>query len=235
MLNELMKNVIIDQNFWATFPDAQVNLMWISHFDNHDTDENLTERQALLRTATAASQTFTKVEPFRENPVVAEWRAAYQQFPKRKGARSSIEALLKRASQGHEFSPIEPLVDVYNSISLRYGLPLGIEDRDQIAGDLHLGQAQGGESFFPLGADEDDPARPGEMIYYDEAGAVCRSLNWREAQRTMLTDATTNGIVVMESINAEQAQRANEAMAELAKLIHQYFGITPDQQINRRR
>jgi len=77
-------------------------------------------------------------------------------------------------------------------------------------------------------AEEDDPARAGEMIYYDEDGAVCRSLNWREAQRTMLTDDTTNGIVVMESVNADQAARANEAMAALAELIPTYFGIKPD-------
>jgi len=223
-----MKDVIIDDSFWQTYPDAQINLMWLTGFDNHDTDDNLAERQELLRTATAASEAFTKVEPFRDNPVVAEWRDAYQQFPKRKGARSSIEALLKRASQGHEFTPIEPLVDVYNSISLRYGVPLGIEDRDKIAGDLHLGTAKGGESFFPLGADEDDPAREGEMIYYDDEGAVCRSLNWREAQRTMLTDGTTNGIVVMESVNQDQAERATKAMADLAELIQQYFGIKPD-------
>jgi len=222
-----MKDVIIDDSFWQTYPEAQINLMWLTGFDNHDTDDNLAERQALLRTATAESDKFTKVDPFRNNPVVAEWREAYQQFPKRKGARSSIEALLKRASQGHEFTPIEPLVDVYNSISLRYGVPVGIEDRDKIAGDLHLGTAQGGESFFPLGAEEDDPARAGEMIYYDDEGAVCRSLNWREAQRTMLTDDTTNGIVVMESVNADQAARANEAMAALAELIPTYFGIKP--------
>lgn len=222
-----MKQVVIDKNFWTTFPDAQINLMWISDFDNHDTDENKADRQQLLHDATVASEQFTKVDPFRDNPVVAEWRDAYQQFKKRKGGRSSIEALLKRASQGHEFTPIEPLVDVYNSISLRYGVPLGIEDRDKIVGDLHLGLAQGGESFFPLGAEADDPAREGEMIYYDDEGAVCRSLNWREAQRTMLTEETTNGIVVMESMNADQAARATAAMTELRQLIQHYFGIVP--------
>lgn len=78
-----------------------------------------------------------------------------------------------------------------------------------------------------MGAEADDPAREGEMIYYDDEGAVCRSLNWREAQRTMLTEETTNGIVVMESMNADQAARATAAMAELRQLIQHYFGIEP--------
>ena len=155
---------------------------------------------------------------------------AYSQFKKRKGARASIEALLKRANQGHVFEPTIPLVDLYNSVSLSYGVPVGIEDLDKIEGDLHLGLAKGGEGFFPLGAEEDDPAREGEVIYYDNGGAVCRSLNWREAERTMLTEATTNGVAVMESVNAEQAVRATEAMVELSKLVADFFKVTPSEQ-----
>ena len=77
--------------------------------------------------------------------------------------------------------------------SRRYGVPVGIEDRDKIAGDMHLGKAKGGESFQPVGADKDDPAREGEILYYDNEGAVCRSLNWRDAQRTMLTSDSKRG------------------------------------------
>ena len=66
---------------------------------------------------------------------------------------------------------------------------------------------------------------PEEIIYYDEEGAVCRCLNWREAQRTMLTEATKDAILVIESINEEQAVRAQAAMIELQTLIEDYFGV----------
>lgn len=88
-------------------------------------------------------------------------------------------------SQGREFNPINPLVDLYNSVSLSYTVPcMGGEDLAKIVGDLCLGRAQGNESFFPLGAESDAPALADEMIYFDEQGAVCRCLNWSEAQRT---------------------------------------------------
>ena len=99
------------------------------------------------------------------------------------------------------------------------------EDLDKIVGGLYLGKAKGGESFFPLGAESDAPALPEEIIYYDEEGAVCRCLNWREAQRTMLTEETKNAILVIESINEEQAVRAQAAMIELQTLIEDYFGV----------
>ncbi len=50
-----------------------------------------------------------------------------------------------------------------------------------------------------------------------------RVLNWREAQRTMLTEDTTDAVLIMESINKEQAQRANQAMAEMKERIDSYF------------
>ena len=99
------------------------------------------------------------------------------------------------------------------------------EDLDKIVGGLHLGKAKGGEAFFPLGAESDAPALPEEIIYYDEEGAVCRCLNWREAQRTMLTEETKDAILVIEAINKEQAVRAQAAMTELQTLIEEYFGV----------
>lgn len=41
------------------------------------------------------------------------------------------------------------------------------------------------------------------MIYFDEQGAVCRCLNWREVQRTMLTEETKDAVLVIEAINEE--------------------------------
>ena len=128
-------------------------------------------------------------------------------------------------SQGREFNPINPLVDIYNSVSLSYAVPCGGEDIDKIEGGLHLAKAQGGEPFFPLGAETDAPALPEEIIYYDDEGAVCRCLNWREAKRTMLTEETRDAVLVIEAVNEEQAKRAQAAMQELQYLVEDYFGV----------
>ena len=47
-----------------------------------------------------------------------------------------LEALLKRVSQGREFNPINPLVDIYNSVLLSYAVPCGEEDLAKIVGDF---------------------------------------------------------------------------------------------------
>lgn len=157
----------------------------------------------------------------------AGWRKVYQNFKKKKGARSSIEALLKRVSQNRDFNSILPLVDLYNSVSLKYGVPCGGEDIDQIENAMHLGVTQGGDDFWPLGADDSEPTLPREVCYYDDKGAICRCWNWREAKRTMLTENTTNAVLVTEAATKEQAKNMEAAMLELNNLIQNYFKITP--------
>ncbi len=221
----MMDKVVVDPSFFELFPDGQVNILYASGIDNHDTDQNLDDRRKLLANATKEAGQFLTNETFRLNPVIDQWRKAYQQFKKKKGARASVEALLKRANQGHKFEPIDPMVDVYNSISLSYGVPVGMEDRDKIQGTMHLGKVEGGQAFRPVGADKDEPTLPGEVCWYDDEGAVCRCLNWRDAQRTMLTEDSTKVVAVIESVNKEQIPHANEAMDELSKLITKYFGV----------
>ena len=217
--------VTVDQAFWDLFPTASITVMSLYGIDNTVDEAKDPYFKELLDKGTKRAWEFIDEENYTQSEFVQEWRQAFSKFKTKKGARSSIEALLKRVHQGREFYPINPLVDLYNSVSMAYALPCGGEDMDKLVGGLSLGQAKGGEPFFPLGAEEDAPALEGEIIYYDQEGAVCRCLNWREAQRTMLTEDTKDAILVIEAINEEQAKRAQTAMQELKDLAKDYFGV----------
>lgn len=218
-----MGKIIIDEAFWDVFPGAQLNVLVITNIQNQCSKEKQAYFAELLKDASNEAKQYLTNKTFSQNTVIDEWRKAFSQFKTKKGARSSIEALLKRVNQDRAFTPINPLVDIYNSISLKYAVPCGGEDLQLISGDLHLGKAKGGESFLPLGADQDAPALPEEIIYYDNEGAICRCLNWREAQRTMLTEETTDAVLVIESTNEDQALRAEQAMEEMKVLMNSFF------------
>ena len=217
------KKFIVDSEFWGVFPEAQINMLLVRNINNQYVEQDDNYFTGLLNTASIEAAKFLTEDTFSQNRVIEEWRKAFSKFKTKKGTRSSIEALLKRVNQKREFTPINPLVDLYNSVSLKYAVPCGGEDIHSIKGDLHLGKATGGEYFLPLGAEDDSPALKEEIIYYDQEGAVCRCLNWREAQRTMLTADTTDAVLFIESTSQEQAERANQAMHELKQLIDSYF------------
>ncbi len=142
-----MTALVVDSAFWDLFPDAQISILVAHGLDNSVDESQDPHYQAILDEAMKQSHQYLTEDTFRDNAVVSQWRDAYSKFKKKKGARSSIEALLKRVDQGKQLSPINPLVDVYNSISLTYGVPCGGEDLATIDGSMHLGVAEGGEPF----------------------------------------------------------------------------------------
>ncbi|WP_338201485.1 B3/4 domain-containing protein [Lactobacillus rizhaonensis] len=222
-----MQELIVDNTFWSIFPQAKIYTLIVNGINNHipDISDNY---QTMLNQAEEEAKQYLTAKDFKDNIVIAEWREVLTKFKKKKGARSSIEALLKRVSQAKTFNPINPLVDIYNSVSLEYAVPCGGEDLDQIAGQMHLGVATGNEDFYPLGAEKSDPPRAGEVIYYDQKGAVCRSLNWRDGKRTMLTEDTTYAILIMEAVTDSQKERADKAIQALKQKIVVELGVVGD-------
>ena len=140
----------------------------------------------------------------------------------------SIEALLKRVHKGNHIGTINPLVDIYNSISLKYALPCGGEDINKFVGNLKLTKAVGGEDFITYGSDTSEPPYEGEIVYKDDFGAVCRCWNWREAVRTCLNEETTNAFMILECCDPTREETLNEALNELSTLIQTNLGGTTE-------
>ena len=223
-----MSQFLIDQSFWDLFPEAEIGVVLAKGVDNTEEGRQCVRPDIMswLEHGHHEAKKFLTEEVLSENHVIAVWREAYRQFKTKKGARSSIEALLKRVQNGKGVGSINPLVDIYNAVSLQFGLPCGGEDMDAFQGNLRLTMTQGNDPFLALGDEVNDPTLPGEICYLDDAGAVCRCLNWRDGQRTMLTESTKNAFLVIESIDPKRNSDLKKALDTLAESIQKYLGGT---------
>lgn len=219
-----MPKFIIEDDFWSLFPHAKIGTITCQGVNNSIRD--VEKYNEILQCAEKEAHKFISREEFSSNPTIFVWRKAFQKFKTKKGARSSIESLLKRVKNNNHIGTINPLVDIYNSISLRYGLPCGGEDIDTFVGDIRLTQANGNEPFIPLGSTENTPPYEGEIIYKDNEGAICRCWNWREAMRTMLTENTKNAFLCIELIDETRSDEFHRALEELALLVSSNLGGT---------
>jgi DNA/RNA-binding domain of Phe-tRNA-synthetase-like protein len=132
-----------------------------------------------------------------DDPRIAAWRAVFSQFGSKPSRYPcSAESLLARALKGEELPRINALVDTYNAVSLKYLLPVGGEDLDQLRGALRLVRAE-----------------DGEVVWRDDEGVTCRRWNWRQEPRTRLTEATTRAFFVFDQVPPQTALDA--AVAEL--------------------
>lgn len=224
-----MKKFIIEDEFWGLFPDAKIGIVTCYGIDN--SIRNNEKYEEMLKNAEKDALLNLDNPEFSSNKVIKVWRDAFQKFKTKKGARSSIEALLKRVQNGNHIGTINPLVDIYNSISLKYALPCGGEDIDKFAGNIRLTRSNGDEPFIPLGSDENAPPYEGEVIYKDNEGAICRCWNWREAMRTMLTENTVNAFLCIELVDLERYDQFKNALDELSSLVRENLGGTIKTQV----
>jgi DNA/RNA-binding domain of Phe-tRNA-synthetase-like protein len=219
-----MKNFIIEDDFWSIFPNTKIGVVICHGIDNSIKDKE--QYNEMILEAEKEALKHLQNSEFSNNPVIKTWREAFQKFKTKKGARSSIEALLKRVYNGNHIGNINPLVDIYNSISLRYALPCGGEDIDTFVGDIRLTMAVGNEDFVTLGTDENAPPYEGEIVYKDNEGAICRCWNWRESVRTMLTENTKNAFLCIELIDERRLKEFENALKDLAKTVQDNLGGT---------
>lgn len=219
----------IAAKIFEDFPEVRIGVVTAHGLDNHGSDPAITSQVREAETAL--------VESFREgnvneHPRIAPWREAYRKFgAKPKKHRSSIESLARRALKGDMLRSINKLVDIYNIVSLRHIVPVGGEDLDRIDGDIVLIRASEREAPVKLlGEVEERTPAAGEVIYRDDRGAICRRWNWKEADRTKLTEDTRRAVLVIESLPpvgpAGPAGKVEleRAVEELEELIQRHCG-----------
>ncbi len=217
-----MKKFIIEEEFWELFPKAKIGVVVFHGIDNSIKDTGKYEE--ILKAAEKQALAYLTDDVLSNNGVVKVWREAFQKFKTKKGARASIEAMLKRVQKGNGVGNINPAVDIYNSVSLKYALPCGGEDIDTFAENMRLTKAVGDEEFITLGTDKSEPPYEGEIIYKDDVGAICRCWNWRESVRTMLTEVTKNAFFCIESIDESRVADLENAIDELSNLVEENLG-----------
>ncbi|MBM7312336.1 B3/B4 domain-containing protein [Streptococcus suis] len=221
-----MSQFVVDSSFWSLFPDAKIGVLLLK--DYKTPAQSPDELVKLLEESNGIAQKFLTEDTFSENEVIQTYRQAYQKFKTKKGARSSIEALLKRSASDRPVSTISPLVDIYNAASLRFGLPCGAEDLDTFVGDLQLTITEGGDEFYLIGDENNNPTLPGEVCYKDDKGAVCRCFNWRDGERTMITDETKNAFLVMELVNSDRVEDLENALDFISQHAEKFLGVVPE-------
>lgn len=225
-----MRFVVTDDIF-ETFPDVRIGVVVARGITTLpgvrvDLSDVLVTAQETVRTALAGTNVI-------DHPRIRCWREAYRSFgAKPKKYPSSIENLVRRTLKGEPIRPILPLVDIYNAVSLEHLLPVGGEDLDSIEGDLRLTRAS--ESEPPvrlLGEAEERAPKPGEVIYTDDRGAICRRWNWKEADRTKLTESTRTAVLVLEALPPMTEYELRAAMGALSERVREHTAASVEQAV----
>jgi len=213
----------IDKKIFEKFGELTVGVVIVRNIANKGKTEEI---QSLMRKREKEIRLNFNTETLSQNPKIDVWKKAYSIFGgKPKKNKSSVESLYRLVLRGTDLRHINKLVDIYNFISLKHMLPIGGEDIDKVEEGISLTFAEANEvPVLFLGEKEERVPKEGEVIYKDAVSAVCRRWNWREAERTKLTEETKNCILVIEGLFPVTKEEVKYATKELKELVKKLCG-----------
>ena len=152
------------------------------------------------------------------------WDDVFKAFgAKPKRTPCSASALRKRVLKEGELPSLDPIVDIYNAISVRYAIPVGGENFAAYSGVPRLTIADGSEPFDTLKEGQPIVEYPdaGEVIWRDDIGVTCRRWNWRQGVRTRLDSQAKTMWFILESLPAMPYEALEAAGEELINHLQQ--------------
>ncbi len=132
---------------------------------------------------------------------------------------NSAESLIRRIVDNKGIYEINNLVDLYNSLSASLELPMAAYDLDQINGVISLSLAKGGEKILRIGEKDEIELDKGEIVYKDSDGVICMDFNYRDANRTKITDSTKKAVILVDGHQDIAIEEIRDALIQLASYI----------------
>lgn len=214
----------ISSSLLARFPQFQRGVIIAQNVDNTG------ECPELLATLEQQISIIEDEECALMDPRLLAWDQTYETLglnPRKD--TPSICFLIKQIKKGKRPKHISPLVDCFNTISLKYRLPCGGDDLGVLrGGDLLLDFATGAESFTPLFRPEvTEHPEAGEVIYVTPLTnrVMCRRWNWRNGYFSRITSTTSDVVINLDGLIPPVTKDfLTAATEELAEMVARFCG-----------
>ncbi|MBS3921431.1 MAG: hypothetical protein KG012_21365 [Deltaproteobacteria bacterium] len=214
----------IQKELFDLLPDLTIGMVVATGLDNTHSSSEIDQR---LQEAIEALKKNFVGDKAQDHPRIKPWRTAFtrlgisgSKFP------SSVESMARRILKGDPFPKINPLVDLYNSISLRYLVPMGGHDLDTLQGNIYLRFAEGWEPFTPMGGGERVAVPKGELVYRDDQEVLTRNWVWRQCEKDKADEKTRNIFIPIDVLGEVGSGLAGEIVRDLSEGVPKFLGGT---------
>jgi len=137
----------------------------------------------------------------------------------------SIEALLDRIAKGKGFPHINAIVDMGNTVSIKYHLPIGAHDMATVTDSLEVRPAAEDDTFIPFGSSEEDNPEAGEIVYVSDHQVRTRRWTWRQSEIGKIQESTADVLFPIDGFTDINKEQVEAAAKELAEMAAKYFGV----------
>jgi len=212
----------VDPQVFDLFPNARFAAVVVR--DAHNEARNARIDELLVEAEARVRDRFAGADP-KTHPNIAAWREAF-------GSRgwtpskylSSIEALVRRVAKGGEVPRINAAVDLANSVSLTYLVPIGAHDLDTAPHGIEVRLSNMDDYFRPMGDATDEEPDEGEIVYVHHHDVRTRRWVWRQSRTGLIVTSTSNLLFPIDGFAPVTDVAVREAAARLAELAPALLG-----------
>lgn len=213
----------IDPTLKSSIPSISVGIALIKGVTIRKSDPELEEEKRIFLESLAGLTN----ETLGAYPELVSYRKLYKQMGiDWHSRRPSPEALLRRVAQGKELYTVNTCVDAYNLIVMRHRVSVGAFDHSAMQYPTVLRYAGDGDEILLLGDKEPTKYSAKEIAYYDKVGGYNIDFNYRDAQRTMVTEKTKDVWVNVDGVYDITPEQVQRSLHEAVALITKYCGGT---------
>jgi DNA/RNA-binding domain of Phe-tRNA-synthetase-like protein len=144
-------------------------------------------------------------------------------IPKKKNPPAS-ENLLKTLVKKQSAYSINPVVDIYNLISMESRLALGAHDIEHINGNMNLRLTNGTENFIPLGQNEPKAVKEGVYSYIDDSNDILCYLEIRQVDKTKITEDSQDIFYIVQGNENTTQEYVDKIASELIDVTTHFLG-----------
>ncbi|MEK7543393.1 MAG: lysine--tRNA ligase [Patescibacteria group bacterium] len=213
----------IDPKVKERYPSASIGIALIRDVKIQKFNEQLeTEKKEFL-----VSLAGLTTEQLGQHPEIVSYRKLYKEMGiDWHSRRPSPEALLRRVALGKGLYSINTCVDAYNLVVMKHRISVGAFDYDTVKFPTILRYAGVGDEILLLGDSGATKYTSKELAYYDQDGGYNIDFNFRDAQRTMVTEATKNIWINVDGVFDITSEQVARSLHESVEKIVEYCGGT---------
>jgi len=217
------KVFFIDEAVAKKYPSINIGIAVIKNINIKKNNPELTK----IIEKFVSTQSHLSNEVISAYPEVTAYRKLYKEMGiDWHSRRPSPEALLRRISQKKDLYQINTCVDAYNLIVMKNRVSVGAFDYDQFAFPTVMRFPKEGEEILLLGDKEPTKFRQSELAYFDQNGGYNIDFNYRDSQKTAVTENTKNILLNIDGIFDITREKVEQSLKESIEIIQKYCGGT---------
>lgn len=207
----------IHQDVFTTFPDFKVGLLVIKGINQNKANKD--EVQHLLDESTSSIQQKAWADDRTQ-----VWEDAFQKLNLSKEILPSHIALLERVKKNGTLPSILPLVDITNSFSLRYGVPIGTHSLDHLSEDIVIRPSTENDKFIGMNKTESESVEAGMLSYTSGQNILTKNLVWRQGDLSKITADTQNVVIPIDTFDAVSETELLDLLKTLKTVLAEHVG-----------